>query len=76
MGTSSKLKVRKNRTYRSGRMIKEWCQARGIDFATHMKQFPLLACNYNIPIAHAAIEPSLWAKVKDYICRVLHLKSR
>ena len=57
--------------YIKTRMYKEWCKARGIDFAKHMAQFPMVRCRMYIEPAMRILKPSFWRKVKDFICRML-----
>ena len=73
-----------NRTgKRSGKTIKAWCRARGITFAKHMSQYPLLAGYYDmtpprlvkaVSPANSIINPSIWTKIKDFICQLLRIK--
>ncbi len=49
----------------STKPYKQWCKARGLDFASHIRQFPLLRYRLNIPKAIIK-KLSLWEKVKAF----------
>jgi hypothetical protein len=82
MGTASKRKIRYG--FRSGKNIRQWCAARGIDFKTHMSQFPLMAGYYTYPppgpvlkpARHASVtsEATLWQKIVRFICQLLQIR--
>lgn len=84
MGTSSKFKIDKRFRFRSGKTIRQWCVARGIDFKMHMRQWPLMAGYYAYPppgpILKPAIRPAmiskatLWQKIVRFICQLLQIK--
>lgn len=67
----SRSKVKKFRPYRSSRMIREYCAAHGLNFNAHIAQFPLAACKFRIRPEPLVLKPSLWTKIKDFICRLV-----
>ncbi len=54
----------------SAKPYKQWCKARGIDFVTHMQQFPLVAMRMNIPSVRISPFPikksTLREKIKNF----------
>ena len=60
-----------NNGYIKTRMYKDWCKARGIDFAKYMAQFPMVRYRMYIEPSRPILKPAFWRKVKDFICRML-----
>jgi len=56
-------------SYISSKPYKAWCNARGIDFAPYIRQFPLLACRLTMPKVFDVIGSkhlTLWEKIKNF----------
>ena len=56
------------KTFISSKPYKAWCKARGIDFVTHMQQFPLVAMRLTMPKMPvvATKKLTLWEKIKNF----------
>jgi hypothetical protein len=52
----------------SSKPYKQWCRARGIDFATHMAQFPSVAMQLTMPKTSDKPKVKLapWEKIKNF----------
>uniref|UniRef100_A0A6M3KEA3 Uncharacterized protein n=1 Tax=viral metagenome TaxID=1070528 RepID=A0A6M3KEA3_9ZZZZ len=52
----------------SSKPYKQWCRARGIDFAFHLGQYPLVAMRLTMPqVPKIAIKKlTLWEKIKNF----------
>ena len=49
----------------SSKPYKQWCKARGLDFASYISQFPLLRFKLAIP-KQIVKKLTLWEKVKAF----------
>lgn len=73
MGSRSKKKALFR--YHSSRNMKQWCKARGLDFASYMTQFPLARVRYFIETKQEETKGvEWWIRFINFIRKIMRMR--